>query len=396
MQTPYFDSHRPTWLEIASGLAIGPSQSPAHEVQPRPGLLPWRALCDAVAPAVLKPPCLVSFTGGRDSSGVLAAATHTASELGAPPPIPVTMRFPAVKSSHESDWQELVIRHLGLKEWEKLSVDSEAGEMDLLGERTLSMLARHGIMWPFNTALYKRVFEAAPDGATVVTGFGGDGLFEGWSWAPMSDVLKGNHSLERRDLKMAGRLLTGHSSATPTTRQAIWSPHWVRPDALVLFTRLRSAEMSSAPRTWSNWVRWWRRRRWIEVARWSLEKIAEGRITVVHPYFDATFHGALISDGGPLGYGSRTSIMCRLFTEVLPEKVIRRTTKATTFSHIGWSVHSRNFLKSWDGTGLDDDVIDVEALRSEWAKPSPDGRSALLLHALWLNKHSHAQDVSSR
>ena len=56
------------------------------------GLTPLAALEEAILPALRRPPCLVSFSGGRDSSCVLAAATRAARREGLQPPVPVTLR----------------------------------------------------------------------------------------------------------------------------------------------------------------------------------------------------------------------------------------------------------------------------------------------------------------
>jgi asparagine synthetase B (glutamine-hydrolysing) len=51
-----------------------------------------------------RPPCLVAFSGGRDSAGVLAAASHAARRHGLPLPIPATYRFPGAAEVDESEW----------------------------------------------------------------------------------------------------------------------------------------------------------------------------------------------------------------------------------------------------------------------------------------------------
>lgn len=71
----------------------------------------------AVLPAVSRPPCVVTFSGGRDSSLVLAVAANVARREGLPQPVPATINFKGIKTAEESSWQELVIRHLGLDEW---------------------------------------------------------------------------------------------------------------------------------------------------------------------------------------------------------------------------------------------------------------------------------------
>ena len=71
---------------------------------------PSAALERAVLPALLRPPCVVSFSGGRDSSLVLAAAVAVARSEGLAAPIPITVRFPASAESDEQEWQERVVR----------------------------------------------------------------------------------------------------------------------------------------------------------------------------------------------------------------------------------------------------------------------------------------------
>ena len=55
---------------------------------------PRAALEAVVLRALLRPPCLVSFSGGRDSSLVLAIASDVARRHGLPLPVPATNRFP--------------------------------------------------------------------------------------------------------------------------------------------------------------------------------------------------------------------------------------------------------------------------------------------------------------
>src|SRR3954470_25068106 len=103
-------------LEVASGLVFGldPNSaglSGAEVASPR------AALESAVLRALCRPPCVVSFSGGRDSSAILALATAVARREGLPLPIPATHRFEDVPLSHETSWQEQVVSHLGLENW---------------------------------------------------------------------------------------------------------------------------------------------------------------------------------------------------------------------------------------------------------------------------------------
>ena len=74
-----------------------------------------------VAP-LSRPPRIVSFSGGRDSSLVLAVVIRVARREGLPLPIPVTVR-PAGDADHvEAGWQELVVRDLGLDDWVQVEI----------------------------------------------------------------------------------------------------------------------------------------------------------------------------------------------------------------------------------------------------------------------------------
>ena len=84
----------------------------------------------AILPALLRPPCLVSFSGGRDSAAVLATATALARREGLPVPIPATNVFSSDQDADESSWQETLVRHLGLSDWIRIE---HTDELDLIG-----------------------------------------------------------------------------------------------------------------------------------------------------------------------------------------------------------------------------------------------------------------------
>src|SRR2546421_508967 len=127
-------------FEIATGLVFGNEASPRRRAAH--GTDPLEALGEAIRPALLRPPCLVTFSGGRDSSSVLAVATHLARREGLPLPIPATNIFPEVGSSDESVWQEQVIRALELDDWIRLE---HIDELDCVGPVAARILKRHGV-----------------------------------------------------------------------------------------------------------------------------------------------------------------------------------------------------------------------------------------------------------
>src|SRR3954451_5362253 len=175
-----------TALEISSGLVLPPARRAPALPRLEPGTTPRMAFEAAVRPLLDRSPCLVSFSGGRDSSAVLAAATAIARREGLRLPVPVTHRFPSAALTQETEWQEQVIGHLGLSDWVRIDA---ADDLDCVGPVATEVLRRHGLLWPCNAYFHAPIFEAAAGGA-VLTGVGGDEAFSPSSWTHAFNVLK--------------------------------------------------------------------------------------------------------------------------------------------------------------------------------------------------------------
>jgi hypothetical protein len=377
------ESLRPSPLEVAAGRMFGEhGGAPGIAHADDRGRTPLAALEEAMLPALERAPCLVSFSGGRDSSTVLAAATRTARREGLPPPVPVTLRVRDAPRAEESAWQERVVRHLGLRDWELL----EAGEdMDRLGPFSLSVLRRHGVLYPPNTFLQLPLLEAARGGC-LLSGLGGDELFASWRWRNHADALA------RRRRRTPGDVLRLAYAASPRTvrdlrearRYRLVGLDWLRPEAARSASRLVAAARAEQPRSWARWVDWFARRRSVCASRWSLSLLALDADTVlVHPLLDPGFLAALARTGGRLGLGDRTAGMRALFGELLPDDVLARPTKAE-YGEAFWGAGTREFAAGWTGAGVDPALVDVTALKREWLKPRPHEDSAMLLHSAWL------------
>jgi hypothetical protein len=50
-----------------------------------------------------------------------------------------------------------------------------------------------------------------------------------------------------------------------------------------------------------------------------------------------------------------------------------------------WNEHSRELAARWNGDGIDDGLVDLEALRREWEAPCPDARTFMLLQEIALS-----------
>ncbi|MFL5910985.1 MAG: asparagine synthase-related protein, partial [Gaiellaceae bacterium] len=120
-----------TTVEAAVAVPFDPARA---RVRARPAPpVPLEALERALLPALARPPCGVAFSGGRDSSALLAAAVRAARRAGLEEPVAVTLRFPGRARAEESRWQELVARAVGLERWEILEIGDE---LDFVGPLT--------------------------------------------------------------------------------------------------------------------------------------------------------------------------------------------------------------------------------------------------------------------
>jgi hypothetical protein len=369
-------------LEIACGRLLGrpiPIESSGSEHS----TTPLDALRGACARELAQGPCMVSFSGGRDSSAVLAVAVDAARREGLPLPVPVSMRFPHAPRTDEARWQERVIDHLGLDEW--VTVEAVSGDMDLVGPLAQGIFDRHGLVFPANMAFVESTLHAAR-GRRLMTGLGGDDLFVEWRWRELADAMVGRRRINHWDLCDAGYLFLPRRARASLDRRYLKPapPTWLRPQARDMAVAALSGERFGEPPHWGRWLRWCAGRVHLRAVTHTFEVLAADAGThVSHPLLDPGFLTALGSAGGPLGLGDRATIMIQVFGEVLPEDVCRRSAKAS-FGEVYWTEHAKAFAEQWDGTGVDSDLVDPEVLRRVWSEDEPDTRSWLLLQSAWL------------
>lgn len=369
-----------TPLEVAVGVPIGVDAG-ARPLPPPPAANPRAVLDRAVLPALQRPPCVVSFSGGRDSSAVLAVAARMAQREGLPPPVPVTLRFPAAPESDETVWQERVVRHLGLRDWVCLTFSSE---LDLVGPVASAVLRRHGLLWPPNTHFHQPVIEAAK-GGSVLTGIGGDEILGSWRWTRIGDVVRGHMPPEPRDaLRLALALSPMQLRRVVEARRRQMTLSWLRPVAMREAAKALTADAAQEPARWNLRTRWYARRRGLQMVRRSFDLLAaDGGVLAVHPLVDATFLAALARAGGWWGLGDRTAIMRSLFADLLRDDVLARQTKARLDTPF-WNRHAREFVASWNGDAVEPTLVEPAALREEWQQPVPHGWTSTLLQSAWL------------
>jgi asparagine synthase (glutamine-hydrolysing) len=373
-----------TRLERAAGVALG--AHPMAPLPPAPTTTARAALERVIAGFLERTPCVVSFSGGRDSSAVLAVAAHVARRDGLPLPVPFTFRFPGKPLTEESDWQEHVIAHLGLDDWQRVELHEE---LDLLGDVARRCLTEIGLMWPANAYLHVPVFRAAR-GGTVLTGLDGDGLFGDWRWGHAQAVLHRRVAPHPRDVvRVALALAPAPLRRADYRRRGVFVPGWLSPDAGAEYTSTLLHRAAGEPRRWDRRVAWHAGARALYLAQRNLELIgARDDVRVGHPLLHPDFLAALAHEGGPAGFGDRTEAMRHLAGDLLPVETVERRSKAA-FGDAVWLDEARGFVESWDGRGLDPDFVDPEPLRQAWRAEYPVFHSWTMLHEAWLVSNGH-------
>jgi asparagine synthase (glutamine-hydrolysing) len=372
--------HRP--LEALLSIQWGLDPWAPHLPAPC-GMTPRQAVEAVVVRALRRQPCLVSFSGGRDSSAVLAIAAEVARREGLPLPIPVSHRFPRQPETDESGWQELVVRHARVQDWLRLEWDDE---LDLIGPCAGRILRRHGVLHPFNAHFIGAVC-AHGRGGSVLTGFGGDELMEPWDRRTLAHVVFNRHGLSPRVAAAALRDLTPprvrrfeHRRRSPFLAAA-----WIRPRVRRAIVREYVDATSRLPLRWDAGLKLYWRSRTTQGVLASLAAVGRAENVIVeHPFADPDVLVAFGEHYGPAGPYARARTLRETLGDVVPREVVRRQDKVM-FDSVFFNRHSRAFAATWDGTGIDDRLVSIDALRAAWASPRPPVHTYTLLQTAWLS-----------
>jgi Asparagine synthase len=368
-------------LELACGLVLG-FEAPEPWPPEGPDAAPLAALEAAILPALRHPPCLVSFSGGRDSSLVLAAATRLARRDGLPDPVPATNRVADAGAAEETSWQELLVAALGLPDWLRCH---HTDELDAVGPYAQRLLRAHGLVWPFNAHFHLPLIDAAR-GGSLLTGIGGDELFAAVQRSRLTAVRTLQVRPRRRD---AGRAALALAPATLRAgvlarRLPIDFP-WLRAGAARAALRELAATSAREPHGIGSRVPWYRALRYMRLSLSSLDAPARaGDVRIVHPLADRALWCAIQRAAAPHGFEDRTAGMRRAFGDLLPPALLARGDKAT-FDEAFFTGQARAFANTWDGGGVPEALVDVESLRRHWQSGSPRAQSFSLLQAAWLS-----------
>ncbi len=360
-------------LEIVSGVVFGLDNSVPDA--PHGRLTPREALEQALIAPLQSPPCGVAFSGGRDSSAVLGAATAAARRHQLPDPVPVTLRFAGIDSTEETSFQESVVRHLGLRDWICLE---PADSLDILGDIATDLTVRHGLLYPGNIHFVVPMLEAIRGGA-LMTGIGGDEVLEGHPNHALVAMLAGRRRPTQRLLRtLAKRYVARGRNGNQIRNELAGSFPWLLPGIRSEVVEQVVQDLSSGPLFADRYlVSTTHRMRYLHRAQDDLSRVARGfDVTVAHPLVDPAFIGAVADDVGRIGLATRTAMMQRFFGDLLPIEVIERTGKAR-FDDVLWTDSTRDAALSLPVEHLAD-VVDPVALRNVWSSDALKGNTFLM------------------
>jgi asparagine synthase (glutamine-hydrolysing) len=326
-----------TPLDVVSGLVLG--FGPPEPV-PATGDIdagtPLAALERAILPALLRPPCVMSFAGGRGSSLVLAVAVQLARREGLELPVPATIRMRGSANADESASQERLVIRLGLTEWVRLQVEEEC---DLVGLGATAVLRRHGFLWPPDAHL----------------------------WTPLLDWAFG------------GSLLTGvgYSRAGGEAPAFVFRDFrplpWLRPSAKHEVRTLWMADSVRRRRAERD-LAWWLRLRQVRIRIALLQRMgAPRRVELCHPLLHPGVVAALAAQP------KRSRI-----EPVLLEGLRSPPSTRAAWAAALWGPASRELAADWRGEDVDQNLVDIDALAREWSLPQPDPRTYLLMQSIAL------------
>lgn len=373
-----------TPLEVASSVLVGRDDVPARPAAARSART---ALEESLLRALRRPPCVVGFSGGRDSSALLSCAVQVARREGLPEPVPVTLRFAGAPQTEEEGWQTLAIRHIGASDWVRRDFSDE---LDLVGPVAEAMMTRDGLPYPYNLHLLAPLIDEAR-GGSFVSGHGGDQVLH-----PPGRALQVLARRVRPSLRDLARIVVG--VAPRSVRRSVLRSRvgvafpWLRAEANALLARAWLEDQARQPFRWNRRLRELCHSRFMQLTARRIEALAgEADVAAHHPFAEAGFVFALAREAGATGFPSRTAAMEAMFADLLPAQLLGRATKAS-FDEVLWNRHARAFVEGLDEHALErvlaelelDAIVDPRALAAHWAGSAPLANSFLLVQACWL------------
>jgi asparagine synthase (glutamine-hydrolysing) len=298
--------------------------------------------------------------------------------------LPVTRIFPGVAQSNESEWQELVIRHLKLGDWIREKI---VDEMDVVGPLAQARLRAHGVLW--SPLLHgDEFFLRHAGGGSVLDGEGGDDVCDPRPHrvAPLARMIRHRRPPNRRRLRLAASVLApGLVRGIRAASRGLPAPQpWLREAARELLQERWGRHVAQEPLDA-------RRSIMLVLARHAVSDLQQNRrffagqrdTNFVSPLLEPSVVEAIANVAGYLGFRDRSAGLGAFCGDLLPPQLLERRTKAE-FNATFFNVHTREFAEKWTGAGVDPTLVDAQVLREVWQGSEGNALSACLLQSAWL------------
>ena len=267
-------------------------------------------------------------------------------------------------------------------EWERRDIGAE---LDLVGPLAAPVLQGHGAP----------VFPAAIAPTVLLTSIGAGGALVTGNFG---DEVLGDHraAILGAVWRRRGRRMTAsdwYATATAAApgpvrarllRKWVDGRPWLRDPLRDEVLDREVADALARPLAWDASVRTALRPRAVALGTATRSVIAEERgCSLFEPFGAPGFVSALARHGGRFGRLGRAAVVRLLAGNLLPAALPGRTDKAS-FNRSRFGPATRAFAARWDGSGVDHDLVDPEALRAAWLSDHPSANTALLLQEAWL------------
>jgi asparagine synthase (glutamine-hydrolysing) len=297
-----------------------------------------------------------------------------------PLPVPITLSYPDAPDTDETHWQQAVLNHLGIAERIVLTVH---GEHDPLGPVATPVLLRHGLVWPPNFAPTVRMMTMAR-GGVLLTGEGGDETFGLKRVTPLTKLLSARGRVSPGVYGDMLRMLSPRMLRRRAAFRSRYVRPWLRQDVEDLLSQRDAADLAAYALRASRNTWQFATRRSTRIAYETVRVLgADMDVTYVQAFAEPTLVAAVANEGGFFGWTGRTATMRALFGELLPREVLERSTKAL-FANAVFTRRTREFARTWTGSGVDTDLVDPDILRDTWLSDDPHAPSMSLLQQAWL------------
>jgi asparagine synthase (glutamine-hydrolysing) len=335
----------------------------------------------------------VEFSGGCDSSLVLCAAVRACAERAIDPPVPVTLRYPKLPETDESEAQDFLVAHLGLAEWQVIEIDDE---VDMLGPAARPWLQSHGPVFPPLLLGRARAYRDCR-GGLVLNGEGGDEILGPRriaAPAPAFAALRRGSVPARDAVRSLAELLPVGTTGARVDRLFGIAP-WLTAQARTELTPHLRRDLAPEPLDIANAL-WAHRERRLVVSiqqsvAWFVRCLGA---RAASPLLDPAFIASIPRHVRRRDVRDRTTVLERHFADLLPRPIRTRRSKSN-FVRAYFGRHSREFAEAWPGEGVDPRLVDVDVLRAEWRKERPSGLSMALLQQAWLTAHGISSEGAS-